>query len=220
LAHDYGALVHTDAVQAAGRILVDMQNLGVDLLTLSAHKLGGPQGVGALVLRGGVDIDPLVRGGGQELNRRAGTENTAGIVGFGVAAALTRDTLPDMDRVRLLRDRLEDGIRTSVAEAVIWGPDSDRVATTTCVSVAGVPADKQVMALDLEGICVSAGSACSSGKVTASPVLLAMGAGEDVARAAIRISLGWASRADDVDRFLDVWPRFIARMQVREAQAS
>lgn len=213
LAHAHGALVHTDAVQAAGKIALDFKDLGVDLMTLSAHKMGGPQGVGALLIRDGLPLLPMVQGGGQELRRRSGTENVPAIVGFGVAARLARDGIGDMDRVGALRDRLEAGVRDAVPAAVIFGAASPRVPTTSSIAVAGAAAETQVMGLDLEGISVSAGSACSSGKVTPSHVLAAMGADAELARAAIRVSLGWASTAADVDRFLDTWPRVVGRLK-------
>jgi len=211
ISHRHGALVHTDAVQAAGKIPIDFRALGADLMTLSAHKFGGPQGVGALVIRDKLALEPLIRGGGQELRRRSGTENVAGIAGFGVAARLAREGLDDMNRLESLRLTLEAGILERVPYAVIFGEDSPRTATTVCVAVPGIKSETQVMALDLEGICVSAGSACSSGKVTPSHVLKAMGADQESARSAIRVSLGWASTKEDIDRFLDVWPRAIAR---------
>ncbi|RMF11107.1 MAG: cysteine desulfurase [Alphaproteobacteria bacterium] len=212
IARAHGALFHTDAIQAAGKISVDFDALGVDLMSLSAHKLGGPQGVGALVVRDNLDLRPLLRGGGQELRRRAGTENIPGIVGFGVAAKIARQHLDDMNRIAALRDRLEADIGKLVPEAIVFGQGAPRLSNTTCVAVRGVSSETQIMALDLEGICVSAGSACSSGKVTPSHVLAAMGAGEDLARCAIRISLGWGSTSGDVERFLEVWPPLIARM--------
>lgn len=211
IAHRHGALVHTDAVQAAGKIPVDFRGLGVDLMTLSGHKFGGPQGVGALLIRDKLVLEPLIRGGGQELRRRSGTENVPGIAGFGEAARLAREGLEEMGRIEALRRALEAGIHEQVPDAVIFGADSPRAATTVCVAVPGVSSETQVMALDLEGICVSAGSACSSGKVTPSHVLEAMGADKDTARSAIRVSLGWASTREDIDRFLEVWPRAIAR---------
>lgn len=201
----HGALLHCDAVQAAGRIAIDCALLDVDFLSLSAHKLGGPQGVGALVLRGDRVFDPLLRGGGQERRRRAGTENVAGIAGFGCAAELAVRGLGDQDRVAALRDAMEDRLRTAVPDAGIHGAGAPRLPNTCCVSMPGVPSETQLMALDLAGIAVSAGSACSSGKVKASHVLLAMGVGEEEAGSALRVSLGWATGPADTDRFVEAW---------------
>lgn len=204
-ARSRGALVHCDAVQAAGRIDIDIAALGVDLLSLSAHKIGGPQGVGALVLGRDLALAPLLRGGGQERRRRAGTENVAGIVGFAAAADAARRDLPRQADVAALRERLEAEVRAVAPEVVAFGAAAPRLANTSCLAVAGLSAESQVMALDLAGVAVSAGAACSSGKVAPSRVLSAMGAGPDLAAAAIRVSLGWASGPADVDRFLAAW---------------
>ncbi len=210
-----GALVHTDAVQAAGRLNVSMSHLNVDFLTLSAHKLGGPSGIGALVLADpDFPLAPMLLGGGQERRRRAGTENLAGIAGFGAAAAAARHEVEGGEAVaemRRLRDRLEEQARARVPETVIVGAGAERLANTACLALPGVAAQVQVMALDLAGVMVGAGSACSSGKVAASPVLAAMGLGADIARSAVRVSLGWASTAGDVDRFLAAWTELAAR---------
>jgi cysteine desulfurase len=175
IARSRGALLHCDAVQAAGRLPIDLAALGADMLTLSAHKLGGPKGVGALVLRDGLVCPPLLRGGGQEYRRRAGTENVPGIVGFGQAARDALAGLGDSERVDGLRRSLEARIRAAAPDAPIHGETARRVANTSCIGMPGVPAETQVMAFDLAGIAVSAGSACSSGKVRPSHVLTAMG---------------------------------------------
>ncbi|SDG00475.1 cysteine desulfurase [Limimonas halophila] len=209
IAHAAGALVHCDAVQAPGKIAVDVRDLGVDLLTLSAHKIGGPQGVGALVIPGEVSLTKLMGGGGQERGYRPGTENVAAAAGFGVAAEMAgRETL---DHVAAWRDRLEREVRTMAPQAVIHGGDAPRLPTTSCIGLPGVNAETQVMALDLAGVAVSSGSACSSGKVHPSHVLKAMGLDEDAAGEAIRVSLGWTSREADVDRFLDAWGKLARR---------
>ncbi|MDP9196210.1 MAG: cysteine desulfurase [Pseudomonadota bacterium] len=208
----YGALVHTDAVQAVGKMPVDFSALGVDLLSVSAHKVGGPPGVGALVVRDGLDIEPLLRGGGQERRRRAGTENVPGIAGFGEAmAALDSLCPPDM---ALWRDRMESEILKQEPRVRICGRESLRLPNTSCLLVPGIPASKQLMALDLEGIAVSAGSACSSGKLQASHVLRAMGLSEADASCAIRISAGWQTVPDHLDRFVEAWTSMVRRCHI------
>jgi cysteine desulfurase len=211
LAHRRGALVHCDAVQALGRMPVDVKALGIDLLSLSGHKLGGPTGVGALYVKAGIDLHPLLTGGGQERSRRAGTENLAGIAGFGAAAEIAHRDLGAVERLGALRDALEAGIRITRPDALIFGAGAPRLANTCCVALAGVPAETQVMALDLAGIAVSAGAACSSGKLRPSTVLRAMGVPTDLAASAIRVSLGWKSEPQDVDRFIAAWSGLSAR---------
>ncbi|MEX0808695.1 MAG: cysteine desulfurase family protein [Dongiaceae bacterium] len=212
IAHRAGALLHCDAVQAAGRIPLDFQALNADLMSVSSHKLGGPTGIGALVVRDGLALEPLLRGGGQELGRRAGTENVAAIAGFGAAAAAAdAERASEQRRVGDLRNRLEHEIR-SIAPAVrIFGTNAERLANTSCFALPGLASDVQVIALDLAGIAVSAGAACSSGKIARSHVLGAMGVEPDVANAAIRVSLGWQSTDADVDRFLDAWRALATR---------
>lgn len=198
LAHAHGALLHCDAVQAFAKLPFTLADLGADLLTVSAHKLGGPPGVGALALREGLDPTPLQRGGGQERRRRAGTENLPGIAGF--AAALGVAT--DWAAVRTLRDRLEAGARTLHPDARIVGAEAGRLPNTTCLVIPGLSAETQLMALDLAGVAVSSGAACSSGKVGPSHILAAMGIPPETARCAIRVSLGWSTTGRDVDAFL------------------
>jgi cysteine desulfurase len=205
VAHEYGALVHCDAVQAAGKINVSFADLGVDMMSLSAHKLGGPQGVGALIVRDGLDPEPLLRGGGQERRRRAGTENVAGIAGFGAAARIALENLDWFAGLTKLRDDLESRLRAAVPDVVIHAIDAERLPNTSCIGLPGMTAEMQVMQLDLAGVAVSAGSACSSGKVAPSHVLQAMGQDDAAAQSAIRVSLGWNSDARDVDRFVDTW---------------
>lgn len=211
IARAHGASVHCDAVQAAGKIAIDMQALGVDTLALSAHKLGGPQGVGALIVSDRLAARPLLVGGGQERGRRAGTENVAGIAGFGVAASLAASDLPQMQALVRLRDATEARLRAVAPEAVVFGAAAERLPNTICVAMPGVAAETQVMALDLAGVAVSAGSACSSGKVKASHVLAAMGAAA-LAGSAIRVSAGWRSTAEDFDRFVETWTALWARL--------
>ncbi|MBX6323655.1 MAG: cysteine desulfurase [Rhodospirillaceae bacterium] len=211
IARAHGALVHCDAVQAAGRIPVSLPGLGVDLLSLSAHKLGGPQGAGALVLRDGVELSPLLRGGGQERYRRAGTENVPGIAGFGAAADEAAAEPEVQGRVAALRDTLEAGLRAAEPSLVVFGAGAPRLPNTCCFAVPGLSAETLLIALDLAGVAASSGSACSSGKVRPSHVLAAMGVPPALARGAIRISLGWASRRADVERFLEAWRALPAR---------
>ncbi len=205
VAHARGALVHSDAVQAAGKIPVDLDALGVDLLSLSAHKLGGPRGVGALIVGDGVAFEPLILGGGQERGRRAGTEAVAALVGLGVAAEIAGRELREAAELARLRDDLERRVRASVAEARVFARETPRLPNTSCFTMPGVASETQVMALDLAGVAVSAGPACSSGKVSSSHVLAAMGVPAAEAGTAIRVSLGWQTRAADVDRLFEAW---------------
>ena len=209
IARRHGAIVHCDAVQAAGKIPTDMRALGVHMLSLSAHKLGGPEGVGALVLDGSISIEPMLRGGGQEGWRRAGTENVAGIAGFGVAAELAGNGLAAYACLAGIRDSLERRLARLAPGTRFFGASVRRLPNTSCLAPPGLDSETQVMALDLDGVAVSAGSACSSGKVGVSHVLEAMG-WED-APAAIRVSLGWNSKETDIDRFLDSWGTLHAR---------
>ena len=211
LARRYDALVHCDAVQALGKIPLSFAALGLDVMSVSAHKLGGPQGVGALVVRDGIDLAPLLRGGGQERSRRAGTENVAGISGFGAAAALVEQTVASAPALLQLRDDIEDRVRTIWPAAVIFGAAAKRLPNTSCIGLPGVSNEVQVMALDLAGVAVSAGSACSSGKLTPSHVLQAMGAGDVAAASAIRVSLGWQTTAADCERFVEAWTALATR---------
>jgi cysteine desulfurase len=218
LAHAAGALLHVDAAQALGRIPVALDDLGADLLSLSGHKLGGPPGVGALVLRPGVELTARQRGGAQELRRRAGTENLPAILGMAAAIAATDSAEPA--RVCGLRDRLESRVLAGCAAARIVGAEVPRLPNTTCLLLPGMEGATQLMALDLAGVAVSTGSACSSGKVGPSHVLLAMGLPEGLARCAIRVSLGWASTEADVERFLAAWLPLAKRTLARTGAAT
>ena len=212
IARRHGALVHSDCVQAAGKLPLDMAELGVDMLSLSAHKLGGPQGTGALVLRGALPLQAVQIGGGQEQGRRSGTENVPGIVGFGeAAAAAAAELAAEGVRLAALRDGLEGRLRETAKDLTVFGAAAPRLPNTSCLSMPGVPADSQVMAFDLEDVAVSAGAACSSGKVAASHVLAAMDVEDALARTAIRVSLGRTTTADDVDRFVAVWREIYRR---------
>ncbi len=211
IVHARGALLHCDAVQAAGKLPLDRARLGADLISLSAHKIGGPQGVGALVVAAEVTLTPLQTGGGQERGRRAGTENVPGIVGFGRASTLAAESLAAYGRLADLRDRAERQLLALAPAARVFGADRPRLPNTLCITMPGVPAATQVMALDLAGVMVSAGAACSSGKVRPSHVLRAMGASPDEAASAIRISLGWDSRDADIDHLVEAWGALYAR---------
>jgi cysteine desulfurase len=218
IARDHGALFHTDAVQAAGRVPIDVQSLPVDLLSLSSHKIYGPQGAGALYLRPGVELVPLLGGGGQEMGLRSGTQAVPSIAGFGVAAALAAEELPaESLRLATLRDRLFDQL-ADVAELVPTGDRTHRLPHHASFVVAAdgdrVSGRTLVREMNLAGIGISAGSACSSGQVTPSPVLLAMGYGDRAARCGIRLSLGRHTTADDVD-----WTALVLRQVLQRALA-
>lgn len=206
IVHGAGGLLHVDAIQALGKIPFDIKAIGADLATFSAHKIGGPKGIGALVVAEGVaGLEPLLRGGGQEMNRRAGTENVAGIAGFGAAVRVALQALPeDTERMASLRDRLENGIR-SMAGATVFSDNVERLRNTVLFTAPGLKAETAVIGFDLEGVAVSSGSACSSGKVQPSHVLSAMGYDPTVAQGAVRLSLGWSTEPDDINRALEAW---------------
>jgi cysteine desulfurase len=213
-AHARGALFHTDAVQAVGKVPVDVGSLDVDLLSLSAHKFNGPQGVGALWVRPGTRLAACQTGGRQERSRRAGTENIAGIVGLGVAAAAAGHKIEfEAPRLAALRDRLEDGLLAAVPGTAVNGARDRRVPNTTNLWFDGTDAEALVIALDLEGVAVSTGSACSSGTLEPSHVLKAMGLGTRRAQQSIRVSLGATTTLEEIDRALDVVPRVVARVR-------
>jgi len=205
IAQRHGALVHCDAVQAAGKVEVDMAAAGVDLLSLSAHKLGGPAGVGAVIVAPDVSLAAERLGGGQERGRRAGSENVIGIAGFAAAANAAAAALPgEGARLRQLRDALEQRLAAICPEISILGRQVPRLPNTSCIAMPRMSAETQVIAFDLAGVSVSSGAACSSGKVGGSHVLAAMRVGDDLAESAVRISLGWSTTAADVERFIDV----------------
>lgn len=207
----HGVATHTDAVQACGRIDVDFQTLAVDMLSLSSHKIGGPMGVGALVIRDGFQLPSLLRGGGQERRRRAGTEGVAAIAGFGAAAEVALSEIrSEAWRLSELRDRAEAELLTLVDGAQIIGAGSERLPNTTCIALPGELSETTVIKLDLAGVAISAGSACSSGKVGASHVLSAMGLPPEIARSAIRISLGWNTSESSLEEFLTRFRRLLA----------
>jgi cysteine desulfurase len=192
-------------VQAAGRLPLDLVTLGVDALAVSAHKIGGPKGVGALVLGEGGDVRAFVSGGGQEQGRRGGTENVAGIAGFGAAARAAWRDLPDMDRLAGLRDLFEADVLRATPAAVVVGQGGPRLATTSAVLSPTVKAETLVIRMDLAGVAISAGAACSSGKVGRSATLAALGFADDVAARAIRVSLGWTTSGNDIDAVTAAW---------------
>ncbi|MFN7113438.1 MAG: cysteine desulfurase family protein [Alphaproteobacteria bacterium] len=214
VARKRGALVHSDCVQAFGKIPLDVQKLGADFVTLSAHKMGGPQGVGCLVICNCNPVAPMIRGGNQEKNIRSGTENLPAIVAFGHAATLIDPA--EFATLALWRDKIETAIKSAAPEAVIFGANSPRIANTTMFALPGAPSETQLIALDLAGICVSNGSACSSGTVKPSHVLKAMGADDAAAGASLRVSLGWNTAEKDVDYFIAKWLEMYGRVQSRK----
>lgn len=210
-----GALVHTDAAQAAGRLPIDIQKLGVDFLTLSSHKMGGPQGVGCLVLSNCVSVKPLISGGSQEKNLRAGTENIPGIIGFGVAADLAVQDMEGFRRLAVLRDNIEAELQKIAPAVKFFGKESPRVSNTSMLALPGMSSETQMIGLDLAGICVSSGSACASGAVKPSHVLKAMGASDAETGSAIRVSFGWNSTEKDAETFVREWGKLHERFQNR-----
>lgn len=205
--------IHCDAVQAAGKIPFELSMLGVDYLALSAHKIGGPQGVGALLCAPGSEPVPYIHGGGQEKRQRAGTENVAGIAGFGLAAEMAVAALSDFQERAALRDQLEARLQEAAPEIVIFGQNAPRVANTANIGLPGIAANTQLMSLDIEGIAVSSGSACSSGTVKPSHVLEAMGASADLSSHALRVSMGWATTPDDINRLAEAWLKMYDRVK-------
>jgi cysteine desulfurase len=218
LVKQHGGYFFCDAVQALGRIPLDIAALGADFISLSAHKIGGPQGIGAIVLADeAIRPPPLLAGGGQERRHRAGTENVAGIAGFGVAARLASHHLKGAGSIAELRDRLERELLAISPDARIVGKGVERLPNTTLFVLPGLSAEVAVMAFDLEGVAVSAGSACSSGKVSASHVLEAMSEGRDAARGGVRVSLPPEAKAEDVDHFIAAWRTIHGRLRTRQA---
>ncbi|MES0808766.1 cysteine desulfurase family protein [Roseibium sp. SCPC15] len=214
IAKEHGHFFHVDAVQAAGRLQIDLDEWQADIITLSAHKFGGPQGIGAVVARSTARVPaPLMIGGGQENWSRGGTENVAAIVGFGIAAQDALEEVSDVSHLAELKSKLELGLRSVCPSTVIFGETAPRLANTCCFAVPGIPAETALIAFDLERVSVSSGSACSSGKVSVSHVLTAMGVDEPLARCALRISMGWDTSASDIDRILEVWPQIVDRLK-------
>jgi cysteine desulfurase len=221
IAHEHGALMHTDAVQSAGKVAVDVRALGVDLLSVSAHKFNGPKGVGALWIKRGTRLQPIQTGGKHERGRRAGTENVPAIVGMGVAALLSKEKLSSEGlRVGALRDRLEEGILRGVTGTAINGARMQRVPNTTNISFDRVEAESLLIALDLEGVAVSTGSACSSGTLEPSHVLRAMGFPPHRTQNSLRFSLGVFSTQQEVDRVVEILPKLVEKLRGLTRRAS
>src|SRR6202051_490253 len=217
IVHAAGGLLHVDAIQALGKIPFDINSIGADLMTLSAHKVGGPKGTGALILADGLlGLEPLLRGGGQERGHRAGTENVVGIAGFGAAIKAAMGALQTAaTRLESLRNRLESGLRQTPG-VLIFSEDVRRLPNTTLFTVPGLRAETAVIGFDLAGIAVSSGSACSSGKVQPSHVLEAMGLGRELAQGAVRLSLGWSTSDADIDCCLETWRKLIGSLLKEE----
>ncbi len=207
VAAGHDALIHCDAVQALGKMPVRFAMLGADLVSFAAHKLGGPQGVGALLVRDGLALEALTHGGGQELRRRPGTENMAGIAGFGAAVAAAQNE----SHIKDLRDAFEAELQGFAPKTVVFGSRAQRLPNTCCFAIPGITAELALMSLDLDGVAVSSGSACSSGKVTGSHVLKAMGADDDLAACAMRVSLGWNTTQKDIEHAIDALRRIVDR---------
>ncbi|WP_425411138.1 cysteine desulfurase family protein [Hyphococcus sp.] len=213
IAHDAGGLLFCDAAQAAGKVPVNFVMSGADMMSLTGHKYGGPAGVGALIAGPNLPLEPVMRGGGHESNRRAGTHNVPAIAGLGLASEMAKQSLARAGEIAALRDRMQDAAIS--AGAKIWGGDQERLPGTLCLSAPGFSGETQLMTMDLAGIAISAGSACSSGKTKPSHVLTAMGASGDDATSAIRVSLGWNSTTKDADAFIREWPKAYDRIKAR-----
>jgi len=215
LCAERGAVLFSDAVQALGKVPLDLATVPVGLVAFSAHKIGGPKGVGGLLIRSGVELDSLILGGGQEGGLRSGTENVAGIAGFAQAVALAAGELDrEAARLRDLRDRLQTGLQSALPEIVVNGGDApERLPNLLNVSIPDLDIEGALTGLDLEGVCVSSGSACTTGSVEASHVMVAMGRDGDLAQNTIRLSLGWGTQPDDIEYVVDVFPRIVARVR-------
>jgi cysteine desulfurase len=219
IVHAASGVLHVDAVQAPGRMDCDIDVLGADLMSISSHKIGGPQGAGALIRRGDLHIaDPLIRGGGQERGLRAGTENVPAIAGFAAAASAAKQA--DLRRLADLRDHFEAGLRLATPQVVVFGAGARRLPNTSLFTVPGLKAETAVIAFDLNGIAVSSGSACSSGKVQTSHVLTAMGVEPALARGAVRVSLGWSTTEAEVNALLSAWNKVVSSLLNKQADAA
>ncbi len=215
IAHGAGGLLFCDAAQAAGKMPVNFVMSSADMMSVTGHKFGGPVGVGALIVSPNLPLEPVLRGGGHEMNRRAGTSNVAGIAGLGKACELAQESLLRTAEIAALRDQIEDTV--VAAGAKVWGGEEDRLPGTLCLSASGFPGSTQLMAMDLAGIAVSAGTACTSGKTKPSHVLTAMGASVQEATTSIRVSLGWNSTQEDADAFIREWPKAYERIKMGAA---
>ncbi len=215
ITHEFEGLLFSDAAQAVGKIPVNFVMSGADMMSFTGHKFGGPLGVGAVVAGPNLPLAPVLRGGGQEMNRRASTTNTPGLAGLGKACELARESLARAGEIAALRDRIQAAVLE--VGAIVWSADVERLPGTLCLSALGFPAATQLMNMDLAGLAVSAGSACSSGKSKPSHVLVAMGASEEEATTSIRVSLGWNSTEEDADAFIREWPAAYNRIKVRAA---
>ncbi|MGC6534291.1 MAG: cysteine desulfurase family protein [Parvibaculales bacterium] len=213
---EHGSLLFCDAVQAAGKTPINMIAMGIDALSLSGHKLGAPMGIGALVTQPGIVVPPMLIGGGQELGRRAGSENISGIAAFAAAARAAKQDLDGFQELSALRDAMETALQEAAPDVTVFGADEARLANTSCFALAGLNSETLVMALDLAGLAVSAGSACSSGKVSRSHVLAAMGVQTDISRGVLRVSLGWQSTARDTQKLVAEWAK-LARNRSQQA---
>ncbi|NLE23553.1 MAG: cysteine desulfurase NifS [Actinobacteria bacterium] len=214
IAHEKGALFHTDAVQAVGSLPVDVDELGVDLLSLSGHKLYGPKGVGALYVRRGTRLQPVIDGGGQERRLRSGTENVPGIVGLGVAITLAAEQLPEVGpRLESMRDRLMDGVLERVPEVTLLGHRTQRLPGNAAFSVRYIEGESMLLQMDAQGFMVSSGSACASGSLEPSHVVLALGLGAEDAHGSIRVSLGRENTVEEVDAFLEAFPPVVDKLR-------
>lgn len=222
LVHAADGILHSDAVQVIGKIPFDLRESGVDILSITSHKLGGPQGIGAVVTaHRDTRVPAIMRGGGQERGRRQGTESVAAIAGFGAAATEAGQTLtPEGSRLGALRARIEEGIRAIAKDAMIFGDRAARLPNTTFFAAPGIPAETALMMLDLEGVAISAGSACSSGKSAASPTLQAMGVDSEIGRCAMRVSTGWNTTDADIEQFLRVWSKVYTSLNKRGVEAA
>ena len=220
--HAADGILHSDAVQVIGKIPFDLRESGADILSITSHKLGGPQGIGAVVTaHRDTRMPAIMRGGGQERGRRQGTESVAAIAGFGAAATEAGQTLtPEGSRLGALRARIEEGIRAIAKDAVIFGDRAPRLPNTTFFAAPEIAAETALMMLDLEGIAISAGSACSSGKSAASPTLQAMGVNSEIGRCAMRVSTGWNTTDADIEQFLRVWSKVYTSLNKRGARAA
>ena len=212
----HGSLLFCDAVQAAGKMPIDIFALGVDVLSLSGHKLGAPMGIGALVTRPAVVVPPQLLGGGQELGRRAGSENISGIAAFAAAAKAAMRDINDFANLADLRDDMEAALLAVQPQTEIFGKHADRLANTSCFALGGLNSETLVMALDLAGVSVSAGSACSSGKVSRSHVLAAMQAETHISKGVLRVSLGWQSNREDTEKLVNEWTKLAGRVLAAE----